>query len=370
MVGRDTASDIAVLKINAARPLPFVRFGDSTRPGSATGWSRSAIRSASAAPSPPASSRRSTAISTPASTTATSRPTRRSISGNSRRPDVRSQRQCRSASTPRSISPTGGNVGIGFAIPAEQVAPGRRRAAPRRARPARLYRRQPAGRRRRRRRRARHRAQPRRADPLGHPGRPRRPRRHPAGRRRDHASPASRSRPTRRSPIWSSQQPIGSRVPLELIRDGQRRNRHRRGRRAADRGGAGPAQRRRATTAPTARRSAAASRPTSSRPSQRSTQQSLGLVRPDADPGDRPAAAASRDVNVRGVVVGSGRSEQRRRPEGHPAGRRHPVDQPGADADARGGGRRGRGGAPRPGATRCCCWSAAATRRPLMSESS
>ena len=44
------------------------------------------------------------------------------------------------------ISPTGGNVGIGFAIPAEQVAAGRRGAAPRRARAARLYRRRPAGR--------------------------------------------------------------------------------------------------------------------------------------------------------------------------------------------------------------------------------
>ncbi len=79
VVGRDATSDIALLKINPTRRCRSCASAIRPRPGSVTGWSRSAIRSGSAARSPPASSRRFTATSTPASTIATSRPTRRSI---------------------------------------------------------------------------------------------------------------------------------------------------------------------------------------------------------------------------------------------------------------------------------------------------
>ena len=116
-------ADIAVLKVNPRGPLPFVRFGDSTRArvgdwvvaignpfglgGTVTAGIISAVHRN---------------IRAAASTTATSRPTPRSIRA------IRAAR-C-SISTAMSIgintaliSPTGGNVGIGFAIPAEQVAP-------------------------------------------------------------------------------------------------------------------------------------------------------------------------------------------------------------------------------------------------------
>ena len=56
------------------------------------------------------------------STTATSRPTPRSIRA-IRAARCSTSTAMSSASTPRSISPTGGNVGIGFAIPAEQARP-------------------------------------------------------------------------------------------------------------------------------------------------------------------------------------------------------------------------------------------------------
>ena len=50
LVGRDEQTDIALLKIDTDKPLPFVTWGDSDRRVSATGWSRSATRSAWAGP--------------------------------------------------------------------------------------------------------------------------------------------------------------------------------------------------------------------------------------------------------------------------------------------------------------------------------
>ena len=79
IIGRDSASDLALAQDRGQQPAlrQFRRFAPA--PGSATGSSRSAIPTASAAPSPPASSRRFTAESpAPAPMTATSRPTRRS----------------------------------------------------------------------------------------------------------------------------------------------------------------------------------------------------------------------------------------------------------------------------------------------------
>ena len=148
----------------ALRPLR--RF--DRRPGSATGWWRSAIRSASAAPSPPASSRRFTATSG-AGIYDRYIQTDASINmGNSGGPMFDLNGNVIGINTAL-ISPTGGNVGIGFAIPAEQARPIiealRKRPAP----AARLYRRQPAGARRGHRRLARASQEPRRADPRASP---------------------------------------------------------------------------------------------------------------------------------------------------------------------------------------------------------
>ena len=122
VVGRDTISDIAVLKINPARPLPFVRFGDSNgvrvgdwvvaigNPFGLGGTVTAGIVSAV--------HRNINAglydryIQTDASIN----------SGNSGGPMFDLQGNVVGINTAL-ISPTGGNVGIGFAIPAEQVAP-------------------------------------------------------------------------------------------------------------------------------------------------------------------------------------------------------------------------------------------------------
>ena len=201
VVGRDVASDIALLKITPTRPLPFVRFADSTRVrvgdwvlaignpfglgGTVTAGIVSALHRNIGAGLYDRYIQTDTAIN----------------SGNSGGPMFDLNGNVIGINTAL-YSPTGGNIGIGFAIPGRADPPGGRGAAPRRARPPRLYRRRHAGHRRRRRRRARHRPQPRRADPLGHPGRPGRPRRHRAGRRRRH-----RRRPAghaRRDPRLSS----------------------------------------------------------------------------------------------------------------------------------------------------------------------
>ena len=122
VVGRDAASDIAVLKVNPRGPLPFVRFGDSTRTrvgdwvvaignpfglgGTVTAGIVSAVhRNINAG-------LYDRYIQTDASIN----------SGNSGGPMFDINGNVIGINTAL-ISPTGGNVGIGFAIPAEQVAP-------------------------------------------------------------------------------------------------------------------------------------------------------------------------------------------------------------------------------------------------------
>jgi len=122
VVGRDQVADIAVLKINPTRPLPFVRFGDSTRTrvgdwviaignpfglgGTVTAGIVSALHRNIGA------GLYDRYIQTDASIN----------SGNSGGPMFDVNGNVIGINTAL-ISPTGGNVGIGFAIPAEQVAP-------------------------------------------------------------------------------------------------------------------------------------------------------------------------------------------------------------------------------------------------------
>jgi serine protease Do len=122
VVGRDQVADIAVLKINPTRPLPFVRFGDSTRVrvgdwvvaignpfglgGTVTAGIISALhRNINAG-------LYDRYIQTDASIN----------SGNSGGPMFDINGNVIGINTAL-ISPTGGNVGIGFAIPAEQIRP-------------------------------------------------------------------------------------------------------------------------------------------------------------------------------------------------------------------------------------------------------
>ena len=122
VVGRDQVADIAVLKVNPTRPLPFVRFGDSNgvrvgewvvaigNPfglgGTVTAGIVSALHRNIGA------GLYDRYIQTDASIN----------SGNSGGPMFDLQGNVIGINTAL-ISPTGGNVGIGFAIPAEQVRP-------------------------------------------------------------------------------------------------------------------------------------------------------------------------------------------------------------------------------------------------------
>ena len=122
VVGTDPATDIAVLKVNPTRPLPFVRFGDSTQVrvgdwivaignpfglgGTVTAGIVSALHRNIGA------GVYDRFIQTDASIN----------SGNSGGPMFDLQGNVVGINTAL-ISPTGGNVGIGFAIPAEQVRP-------------------------------------------------------------------------------------------------------------------------------------------------------------------------------------------------------------------------------------------------------
>ncbi|MDX3900402.1 MAG: Do family serine endopeptidase [Sphingobium sp.] len=121
LVGRDPATDIAVLKINANKPLPFVKFGDSARarvgdwvvaignPFALSGTVTAGIISAV---------HRSTGggyekfIQTDASIN----------QGNSGGPMFDMRGNVIGINS-QILSPSGGNVGIGFAIPSEQAAP-------------------------------------------------------------------------------------------------------------------------------------------------------------------------------------------------------------------------------------------------------
>ena len=123
VVGRDQVADIAVLKINPTRPLPFVRFGDSTRTrvgdwviavgnpfglgGTVTAGIVSALHR-----NLPGGGVYDRYIQTDAAIN----------SGNSGGPMFDLNGNVIGINTAL-ISPTGGNVGIGFAIPAEQIAP-------------------------------------------------------------------------------------------------------------------------------------------------------------------------------------------------------------------------------------------------------
>ena len=78
-------------------------------------------RSASAAPSRPASSRRATATSVRARTTTTSRPTPSINRGNSGGPLFNLDGEVVGVNT-LIISPTGGSIGLGFAVPSKTVA--------------------------------------------------------------------------------------------------------------------------------------------------------------------------------------------------------------------------------------------------------
>jgi serine protease Do len=122
VVGRDVASDIALLKVTPTRPLPFVRFADSTRVrvgdwvlaignpfglgGTVTAGIVSALHRNIGA------GLYDRYIQTDASIN----------SGNSGGPMFDLNGNVIGISTAL-ISPTGGNVGIGFGIPAEQIRP-------------------------------------------------------------------------------------------------------------------------------------------------------------------------------------------------------------------------------------------------------
>lgn len=121
LVGRDPATDIAVLKIDAKKPLPFVKFGDSTKarvgdwviaignPFALSGTVTAGIISAV---------HRGTGgtydkfIQTDASIN----------QGNSGGPMFDMRGNVIGINS-QILSPSGGNVGIGFAIPSEQAAP-------------------------------------------------------------------------------------------------------------------------------------------------------------------------------------------------------------------------------------------------------
>ncbi|HEY0011531.1 MAG TPA: Do family serine endopeptidase [Allosphingosinicella sp.] len=123
VVGRDQASDLAVLKIRPRAALPFVRFGDSrqTRVGDwvlaignpfALGGTVTAGIVSALHRNLPGGGQYDRFIQTDASIN----------SGNSGGPMFDIQGNVIGINTAL-ISPTGGNVGIGFAIPAEQAFP-------------------------------------------------------------------------------------------------------------------------------------------------------------------------------------------------------------------------------------------------------
>lgn len=121
LVGRDAATDLAVLKIDAKKPLPFVKFGDSTKarvgdwvvaignPFALSGTVTAGIISAVHRSTGAAYDR---FIQTDASIN----------QGNSGGPMFDMRGNVIGINS-QILSPSGGNVGIGFAIPSEQAAP-------------------------------------------------------------------------------------------------------------------------------------------------------------------------------------------------------------------------------------------------------
>jgi len=121
LVGRDPATDLAVLKIDAKKPLPFVKFGDSTKarvgdwvvaignPYALSGTVTAGIISAVHRTTGGAYDR---FIQTDASIN----------QGNSGGPMFDMRGNVIGINS-QILSPSGGNVGIGFAIPAEQAMP-------------------------------------------------------------------------------------------------------------------------------------------------------------------------------------------------------------------------------------------------------
>ena len=80
VIGTDELTDVALIKVDAPHPLPAVHLGRQPRGrGGRLGSRAPATRSASAARSPPASSRRAGATSAPGRSTTSCRSTRRSI---------------------------------------------------------------------------------------------------------------------------------------------------------------------------------------------------------------------------------------------------------------------------------------------------
>ncbi|MFD1103537.1 Do family serine endopeptidase [Sphingobium olei] len=123
LVGRDPATDLAVLKITASKPLPFVKFGDSTKarvgdwvvaignPFALSGTVTAGIISALHR-NTGGTSGYDKFIQTDASIN----------QGNSGGPMFDMRGNVIGINS-QILSPTGGNVGIGFAIPSEQAAP-------------------------------------------------------------------------------------------------------------------------------------------------------------------------------------------------------------------------------------------------------
>ena len=122
-IGRDAVTDLAL----AQGRCQDAAAGGATgairpRPRSATGCWRSATRSGSAARSPPASSRRPRATSIPGPMTISCRPTRRSTAAIPAARCSISHGEVIGINT-AIYSPSGGSIGIGFAIPSALAEP-------------------------------------------------------------------------------------------------------------------------------------------------------------------------------------------------------------------------------------------------------
>ena len=121
LIGTDPRSDLAVLKINASKPLPFVKFGDSTKArvgdwviaiGNPFGLSSTVTAGIVSALHRTAGGGADRFIQTDASIN----------QGNSGGPMFDMNGNVIGINS-QILSPTGGNVGIGFAIPSEEAVP-------------------------------------------------------------------------------------------------------------------------------------------------------------------------------------------------------------------------------------------------------